>query len=71
MAGFVYGETERENSGAVGFPAQHQEYGIREIASWDAGKPYAEPSLLEFAANQIGAPVDRASVVNFFLEALR
>lgn len=51
----------------VWFPAQHQEYGVREIASWDAGKPYAEPSLLEFAANQIGAPVDRASVVKFSL----
>jgi hypothetical protein len=51
----------------VWFPAQHQEYGVREIASWDAGHPYAEPSLLAFAANQIGRPVDRAAVVHFAL----
>ncbi len=51
----------------VWFPAQHQEYGVEEIASWDRGRPYAEPSLLEFAANQIGRPVDRASIVAFSL----
>jgi hypothetical protein len=51
----------------VWFPAQHQEYGVQEIASWDRGQPYAEPSLLAFAANQIGRPVDRASVVHFAL----
>ncbi len=51
----------------VWFPAQHQEYGVEEIASWDRGHPYAEPSLLEFAANQIGRPVDRESVVMFAL----
>lgn len=49
------------------FPAQHQEYGVEEIASWDRGRPYAEQSLLEFAANQIGKPVDRDSVVAFAL----
>jgi hypothetical protein len=51
----------------VWFPAQHQEYGVEEIASWDRGEPYAERSLLEFAAEQIGRPVDRASVVEFAL----
>jgi hypothetical protein len=51
----------------VWFPAQHQEYGVEEIASWDRGEPYAEPSLLEFAASQIGRPVDRESVVHFSL----
>ncbi|GAA3881072.1 hypothetical protein GCM10022243_52110 [Saccharothrix violaceirubra] len=49
------------------FPNQHQEYGILEIASWDRGDPYAEPSLLQFAADQIGRPVDRASIVRFSL----
>jgi len=51
----------------VWFPAQHQEYGVRELASWDAGKPYAEPSLLDFAAKQIGHPMDRAAVLHFSL----
>jgi hypothetical protein len=49
------------------FPNQHQEYGIEEIASWDRGDVYAEPSLLAFAAGQIGRPVDRESVVHFSL----
>lgn len=49
------------------FPNQHQEYGIEEIRSWDRGDPYAEPSLLEFAAQQIGKPVDRDAVVQFSL----
>jgi hypothetical protein len=51
----------------VWFPDQHQEYGVRELASWDAGKPYAEPSLIDFAAKQIGHPMDRAAVVHFSL----
>jgi hypothetical protein len=51
----------------VWFPNQHQEYGVMEIASWDAGKPFAEPSLLQFAADQIGRPVDRASMLHFAL----
>jgi hypothetical protein len=51
----------------VWFPAQHQEYGVEEIASWDRGAPYAERELLEFAAEQIGRPVDRESVVMFAL----
>jgi hypothetical protein len=51
----------------VWFPAQHQEYGVESIAAWDRGRPYAEQSLLEFAANQIGKPVDRSSLVAFSL----
>jgi hypothetical protein len=51
----------------VWFPAQHQEYGVESIAAWDRGRPYAEQSLLEFAANQIGKPVDRGSLVAFSL----
>ncbi|GAA1349722.1 hypothetical protein [Saccharothrix algeriensis] len=49
------------------FPNQHQEYGVLEIASWDRGDPYAEPILLQFAADQIGRPVDRESMVRFSL----
>ncbi|WP_285702793.1 hypothetical protein [Microtetraspora sp. NBRC 16547] len=49
------------------FPAQQQEYGVLEIASWDRGDPYAEPSLLEFAANQLGRAVDREMIVKFSL----
>jgi hypothetical protein len=51
----------------VWFPAQHQEYGVVAVAAWDRGTPYAEPSLLQFAANQIGHPIDRAAVVHFAL----
>lgn len=51
----------------VWFPNQHQEYGIEEIASWDRGKPYAEQSLLDFAASQLHRPVDRGSLVAFSL----
>jgi hypothetical protein len=51
----------------VWFPNQHQEYGVEEIASWDRGRPFAEPELLSFAANQIGRPVDRQMVVMFSL----
>ena len=40
---------------------------MRELAAWDAGKPYAEPSLLDFAAKQIGHPMDRAAVLHFSL----
>jgi hypothetical protein len=51
----------------IWFPNQHQEYGVLEIASWDRGDPYAEPILLRFAADQIGRPVDRESIVQFSL----
>ena len=47
------------------FPQLQQEYGILEVASWFRGAPYAEPSLLSFAANQIGRPVDDAAVQHF------
>ncbi|WP_412541837.1 hypothetical protein R8Z50_04600 [Longispora sp. K20-0274] len=47
------------------FPNQHQEYGVLSIQAWDRGAPYAEPSLLAFAANQIGRPVDRVAVLHF------
>ena len=33
------------------FPQLQQEYGILEVASWFRGTPYAEPSLLSFAAD--------------------
>jgi hypothetical protein len=49
------------------FPNQHQEYGVLELRSWDRGHPSAEPSLLQFAANQIGHPVDRVAVARFAL----
>jgi hypothetical protein len=51
----------------VMFCAGQQEYGVVAIATWDAGHPEAEPSLLQFAANQIGRPVDREALVHFAL----
>jgi hypothetical protein len=51
----------------VHFPAQHQEYGVLELASWDRGQPYAEADLLAFAADQMGRAVDRAMVLKFSL----
>ncbi|MFJ2033355.1 hypothetical protein [Streptosporangium sp. NPDC087985] len=51
----------------VWFPAQHQEYGVFGIAAWDRGQPEAEPTLLQFAADQMGRAVDRPMVVNFAL----
>lgn len=51
------------------FPSEHQEYGVLELASWDRGPEhvYAEPSLLEFAAKQMGRPMDRGMVEKFSL----
>jgi hypothetical protein len=49
------------------FPNQHQEYGVQALAAWDRGEPTAEPSLLQFAAEQIGRPVDREAVLHFAL----
>jgi hypothetical protein len=49
------------------FPNQHQEYGVLELASWDRGEPFAEPSLLRFADDQMGRPVDRTMVAQFSL----
>ncbi|MFB9252717.1 DUF3488 domain-containing protein [Sphaerisporangium melleum] len=40
------------------FPSEHQEYGILELASFERGQPYAEPSLIEFAAKQLQKPID-------------
>jgi len=51
----------------VWFPNQHQEYGVVSLARWDAGTPEAEPILLQFAADQIGRPVDRTAVESFAL----
>lgn len=49
------------------FPAQHQEYGVLSLADWVAGRPTAEPILLEFAAEQIGRSVDYIAVESFAL----
>ncbi|GAA1397097.1 hypothetical protein ACFQZ4_20645 [Catellatospora coxensis] len=49
------------------FPSQHQEYGQLSLESWLAGKPTAEPILLQFAADQIGRPVDKIAVTGFAL----
>jgi hypothetical protein len=51
----------------VWFPAQQQEYGVLAVAAWDSGAPGAEPILLQFAADQIGRPVDRTAVLHFAL----
>ncbi|MBA2324280.1 MAG: hypothetical protein H0V92_09820 [Pseudonocardiales bacterium] len=51
----------------VMFAAGQQEYGVVAMAAWDAGRPEAEPSLLQFAANQIGRPVDREALLRFAL----
>ncbi|WP_158884232.1 hypothetical protein [Amycolatopsis anabasis] len=47
------------------FPNGQQEYGILGLRAWERGVPEAEPSLLEFAAQQIGHPVDRDAVLHF------
>lgn len=47
------------------FPNGQQEYGILGLRAWERGTPEAEQSLLDFAANQIGHPVDRAAVLHF------
>ncbi|WP_211240686.1 hypothetical protein [Hamadaea tsunoensis] len=49
------------------FPDQHQEYGTLGFQAYLDGHPYAEPSLLKFAADQIGRPVDTAAIHNFTL----
>ncbi|MEU6645956.1 hypothetical protein ABZ863_25875 [Saccharomonospora sp. NPDC046836] len=49
------------------FPNGQQEYGILELRSWERGEPYAEPALLEFAAQDIGRSVDREAVIHFAL----
>ena len=47
------------------FPTDQQEYGILEVASWFRGQPYAEPELLQFAAWQLGRPVDDVTIQSF------
>jgi len=47
------------------FPTGQQEYGVLEVASWLRGTPSAEPSLLSFAANQLGRPVDDVALNHF------
>jgi len=49
----------------VFFPQLQQEYGILEVASWFSGNPYGEQTLLDFAANQIGRPVDDIAIMHF------
>jgi hypothetical protein len=49
------------------FPNEQQEYGVSSLAAWDRGQPYAQPELLQFAAQQIHHPVDRAAVEHFTL----
>jgi len=51
----------------VWFAAQQQEYGVLAVAAWDRGAPEAEPILLQFAADQLGRPVDRMAVLHFAL----
>ncbi|MEC3982095.1 hypothetical protein [Amycolatopsis sp. H20-H5] len=47
------------------FPNGQQEYGILGLRAWERGTPEAEPTLLDFAAKQIGHPVDQAAVTHF------
>lgn len=49
------------------FPSQHQEYGVLSLQAWRDGTPFAEPILLQFAADQLGRPVDDVAVQNFAL----
>ncbi|MEV5897685.1 hypothetical protein [Nonomuraea fuscirosea] len=51
----------------VHFPEQHQEYGILSLGAWDNGVVYAEKILLQFAADQMGRPVDRTMITGFTL----
>lgn len=49
------------------FPNGQQEYGVLGLRAWERGQPEAEPTLLDFAAQQLGRPVDRAAVLHFTL----
>ncbi|MEV0380845.1 hypothetical protein [Nonomuraea sp. NPDC050643] len=51
----------------VHFPEQHQEYGILSLGAWDNKATYAEQILLEFAADQMGRPIDRTMMAGFTL----
>src|SRR5207302_10837409 len=46
-------------------PSGQEEYGIMGLRAWERGAPEAEPSLLDFAARQVGHPVDRVAVLHF------
>lgn len=49
------------------FANLQQEFGIVTLRAWDAGIVYAEPSLLQFAADELGRSVDRVAVLHFAL----
>ena len=49
------------------FAAQQMEYGVLSLRAWLDGTPTAEPDLLQFAADQIGRPVDSLAVQSFAL----
>ncbi|NUP81498.1 MAG: hypothetical protein HOV96_28560 [Nonomuraea sp.] len=49
------------------FPEQHQEYGLLSLGAWDNHATYAEPTLLRFAADQMGRPIDRVMMSGFTL----
>lgn len=49
------------------FPNTQQDYGILSLQAWERATPYAEPILLQFAADQLGRDVDRTAVLNFTL----
>ncbi|MFC7583285.1 hypothetical protein ACFQYP_05440 [Nonomuraea antimicrobica] len=51
----------------VHFPEQHQEYGILSLGAWDNHATYAEQILLQFAADQMGRPIDRIMMAGFTL----
>ncbi|PKW14071.1 hypothetical protein [Saccharopolyspora spinosa] len=49
------------------FLNQHQEYGVLGLAAWERGTPYAEDTLLQFAADDLGRPLDWIAVKSFTL----
>lgn len=51
----------------VYFANGQQEYGILALRAWERGEPGAEPSLLQFAADDLGRAVDREAVIHFAL----
>ncbi|MEV4468151.1 hypothetical protein ACFFR3_26355 [Nonomuraea salmonea] len=51
----------------VHFPEQHQEYGVLSLGAWDNKATYAEPILLQFAADQMNRPIDREMMAGFTL----
>ncbi|OZM71541.1 hypothetical protein CFN78_19935 [Amycolatopsis antarctica] len=49
------------------FPNGQQEYGILSLRAWDRGAPTGEQTLLQFAADDIGRPIDREAILHFAL----